>query len=65
MRGQHFAQRFALTWPLPFAAAVVCVTVLDRLEGDQVSSPHEVLAEFQQRPQRLVGHFIKKRLAAA
>lgn len=46
-------------------AAVVCVTVLDRLEGDQVSSPHEVLAEFQQRPQRLVGHFIKKRLAAA
>ncbi|XP_039091606.1 uridine phosphorylase 1 [Hyaena hyaena] len=46
-------------------AAVVCVTLLNRLEGDQVSSPHEVLAEYQKRPQRLVGHFIKKRLAAA
>ncbi|XP_027429767.1 uridine phosphorylase 1 isoform X2 [Zalophus californianus] len=45
--------------------AVVCVTLLNRLEGDQVSSPHEVLVEYQQRPQRLVSHFIKKRLAAA
>ncbi|XP_039703052.1 uridine phosphorylase 1 [Pteropus medius] len=46
-------------------AAVVCVTLLDRLEGDQISSPREVLAEFQKRPQRLVGHFIKKCLAVA
>ncbi|XP_029786491.1 uridine phosphorylase 1 isoform X2 [Suricata suricatta] len=45
--------------------AVVCVTLLNRLEGDQVNSPHEVLAEYQQRPQRLVSYFIKKRLAAA
>ncbi|XP_049497176.1 uridine phosphorylase 1 isoform X2 [Panthera uncia] len=45
--------------------AVVCVTLLNRLEGDQVNSPHEVLVEYQERPQRLVGHFIKKRLAAA
>lgn len=48
-----------------FASAVVCVTLLNRLEGDQISSPHEVLVEYQQRPQRLVGHFIKKRLSAA
>ncbi|XP_019508511.1 PREDICTED: uridine phosphorylase 1 isoform X2 [Hipposideros armiger] len=46
-------------------AAVVCVTLLDRLEGDQIRSPHEVLAEYQQRPQRLVGHFIRKCLAGA
>nr|XP_019587252.1 PREDICTED: uridine phosphorylase 1 isoform X2 [Rhinolophus sinicus] len=46
-------------------AAVVCVTLLDRLEGDQICSPHNVLAEFQQRPQRLVGLFIKKCLAGA
>uniref|UniRef100_A0A8B9YHI1 Uridine phosphorylase n=1 Tax=Bos mutus grunniens TaxID=30521 RepID=A0A8B9YHI1_BOSMU len=46
-------------------AAVVCVTLLNRLEGDQISSPHEVLAEYQQRPQRLVGQFIKKRLMQA
>ncbi|KAM5190601.1 uridine phosphorylase 1 isoform 1-T1 [Callospermophilus lateralis] len=43
-------------------AAVVCVTYLDRLKGDQITSPHEVLAEYEQRPQRLVSHFIKKRL---
>ncbi|XP_055994185.1 uridine phosphorylase 1 [Sorex fumeus] len=43
-------------------AAVVCVTLLDRLKGDQISSPHEILLEYQQRPQRLVGYFIKKSL---
>lgn len=43
-------------------AAVVCVTLLNRLKGDQISSPHEVLTEYQQRPQRLVAHFIKKSL---
>ncbi|XP_004676588.1 PREDICTED: uridine phosphorylase 1 [Condylura cristata] len=46
-------------------AAVVCVTLLDRLKGDQISSPHEVLNEYQQRPQRLVAHFIKKCLGSA
>ncbi|TRY87157.1 hypothetical protein DNTS_024225 [Danionella cerebrum] len=43
-------------------AAVVCVTLLNRFEGDQISTPHCVLTEYQQRPQRLVAHFIKKRL---
>nr|XP_051709143.1 uridine phosphorylase 1 isoform X2 [Oryctolagus cuniculus] len=46
-------------------AAVVCVTLLDRLLGDQISSPHEVLSEYQQRPQRLVSYFIKKSLGKA
>ncbi|XP_006876571.1 PREDICTED: uridine phosphorylase 1 [Chrysochloris asiatica] len=41
-------------------AAVVCVTLLNRLDGDQINSTHEVLVEYQQRPQRLVSHFIKK-----
>ncbi|XP_040288080.1 uridine phosphorylase 1 isoform X1 [Bufo bufo] len=44
-------------------AAVVCVTLLNRLNGDQISSPHDVLVEYQQRPQKLVGYFIKKRLS--
>ncbi|XP_075068757.1 uridine phosphorylase 1 isoform X2 [Mixophyes fleayi] len=44
-------------------AAVVCVTLLNRLEGDQISSSHDVLVEYQQRPQKLVGYFIKKQLA--
>ncbi|XP_059711228.1 uridine phosphorylase 1 isoform X1 [Haemorhous mexicanus] len=43
-------------------AAVVCVTLLNRLEGDQITSPHDVLVEYQQRPQKLVGYFIKKSL---
>lgn len=46
-------------------AAVVCVTLLDRLQGDQINTPHNVLVEYQQRPQRLVGHFIKKSLGRA
>lgn len=44
------------------AAAVVCVTLLNRFDGDQISTPHEVLTEYQQRPQNLVAQFIKKRL---
>ncbi|XP_023777618.1 uridine phosphorylase 1 isoform X1 [Cyanistes caeruleus] len=43
-------------------AAVVCVTLLNRLEGDQISNSHDVLVEYQQRPQKLVGYFIKKSL---
>ncbi|XP_062925901.1 uridine phosphorylase 1 [Mobula hypostoma] len=42
--------------------AVVCVTLLDRLQGDQISSSHEVLSEYQKRPQTLVGYYIKKKL---
>ncbi|XP_054065734.1 uridine phosphorylase 2 isoform X3 [Rissa tridactyla] len=45
-----------------YEAAVVCVTLLDRLEGDQIRVPREVLGEYQQRPQRLVAAFIRKRL---
>lgn len=45
-------------------AAVVCVTLLDRLKGDQLSSSSEVLHNFQQRPQILVGCYIKKQLKA-
>ncbi|XP_030248352.1 uridine phosphorylase 1-like [Sparus aurata] len=45
-------------------AAVVCVTLLDRLKGDQLNSSHEVLQDYQQRPQILVGSYIKKQLRA-
>lgn len=47
-------------FPLP--AAVICVALLNRFEGDQITSPHDVLVEYQQRPQVLVSHFIKKHL---
>ncbi|XP_026537053.1 uridine phosphorylase 1 isoform X1 [Notechis scutatus] len=42
--------------------AVVCVTLLNRLEGDQISTPHDVLKEYQTRPQKLVGQLIKNHL---
>ncbi|XP_058504501.1 uridine phosphorylase 1 [Solea solea] len=44
--------------------AVVCVTLLDRLKGDQLSCPHDVLQGYQLRPQILVGHYIKQQLKA-
>ncbi|XP_006168959.1 uridine phosphorylase 2 isoform X2 [Tupaia chinensis] len=43
-------------------AAVVCVTLLDRLDCDQINLPHDVLVEYQQRPQLLISNFIKRRL---
>ncbi|KAM7105782.1 uridine phosphorylase 2 [Molossus nigricans] len=43
-------------------AAVVCVTLLDRLECDQINLPHDVLVGYQQRPQLLSSRFIKQRL---
>ncbi|XP_065116850.1 uridine phosphorylase 1 [Paramisgurnus dabryanus] len=46
-------------------AAVVCVTLLDRQKGDQLTSSHDVLNDYQMRPQVLVGHYIKKKLNAS
>ncbi|XP_045154488.1 uridine phosphorylase 2 isoform X4 [Echinops telfairi] len=43
-------------------AGVVCVTLLNRLEGDQITTPHDVLVEYQQRPQLLIATFIKQQL---
>ncbi len=42
--------------------AVVCATLLDRLQGDQVTSTKDELAEYSDRAQRLVINFIKKQL---
>ncbi|XP_037645261.1 uridine phosphorylase 2 [Sebastes umbrosus] len=43
-------------------AAVICVALLNRFDGDQITASHDVLMDYQQRPQVLVSHFIKKRL---
>ncbi|ODN04894.1 Uridine phosphorylase 1 [Orchesella cincta] len=52
----------ALTHHAGIRAAVVCVTLLDRMRGDQVLAPKEVLNEWQRRPQKLVARYIKKQL---
>ncbi|XP_063386038.1 uridine phosphorylase 1-like [Cydia fagiglandana] len=41
-------------------AADVCVTLLDRLQGDQVTSSKATMLEWQNRPIALVGSFIVK-----
>jgi len=43
-------------------AAIVCVTLVNRLENDQISLSKESLDEFQTRPWKLVSHYIKKNL---
>ncbi|XP_011162228.1 uridine phosphorylase 1 isoform X1 [Solenopsis invicta] len=48
----------ALTHHAGIQSAVVCVTLLDRLKGDQVMAPKEVLEEWQMRPQKLVARYI-------
>jgi uridine phosphorylase len=43
--------------------AIVCVTLLDRLKGDQVDIPPADYQDYQERPQNLVATFIKKDLS--
>ncbi|XP_017782199.1 PREDICTED: uridine phosphorylase 1 isoform X2 [Nicrophorus vespilloides] len=52
----------ALTHHAGIKAAIVCVALLDRFNGDQVSTPKEVLNEWQVRPQKLVAKYIKRHL---
>ena len=57
---------------LPFAAmcqsagvkaAIICVTLLNRLKGDQISMSPEQYSCFQRRPQLVAAEFIKQQLA--
>ena len=43
-------------------AAVICVSLVDRLSGDQVTVPHDLNIEYQERPFKLVGEYIKRKL---
>lgn len=43
--------------------ACVCVTLLNRLEGDQISSTKEQLDSLEERPQDFVLDFIKAQLS--
>ncbi|KDO23518.1 uridine phosphorylase [Saprolegnia parasitica CBS 223.65] len=52
----------AFTHKLNIPAAVVCVTLLNRLEGDQVTKPHSVLEEYDLRPMSVVLAYIKSKL---
>ncbi|XP_071826040.1 uridine phosphorylase 2-like [Apostichopus japonicus] len=43
-------------------AAVVCVTLIDRLKGDQLNTPTEILRKWEQRPFTVIVEFIKEQL---
>ncbi|KAL7635819.1 UNVERIFIED_CONTAM: hypothetical protein RMT77_013636 [Armadillidium vulgare] len=43
-------------------SAVICVTILNRLKGDQVSTPKKTLNEWQEYPQIVVARYIKKHM---
>ena len=45
-----------------FLGAVVCVTLLDRLRGDQISTPHNVLNEWGMRPAMVVSRYIRQQI---
>ncbi|XP_068081144.1 uridine phosphorylase 1 isoform X2 [Anabrus simplex] len=53
----------ALTHHAGIKAAIICVTLMDRLKSDQVLAPKEVLDEWQERPQKLVSRYIKRYLS--
>ncbi|OQS02751.1 monovalent Cation:Proton Antiporter-2 (CPA2) family [Thraustotheca clavata] len=52
----------AFTHKLNIPAAVVCVTLLNRLNGDQVTQPHSVLEQYDARPMSVVLAYIKSKL---
>ena len=45
-----------------FLVAIVCVTLLDRVQGDQITQSTDSLLSFQERPFEIVGNYIKNRL---
>ena len=53
----------ALTHHAGIKAAIICVALLNRLQGDQVMAPKEVMNEWIKRPQVLVSRLIRKKLA--
>ncbi|XP_076173157.1 uridine phosphorylase 1-like [Ptiloglossa arizonensis] len=53
----------AFTHHAGIQSAIVCVTLLDRLKGDQVETPKEILKKWEQRPQELVARYITKEIS--
>lgn len=60
MEARGFA---AFCHKLHIPVAVVCVTLLNRLNGDQVLSSHETLVGYEQRPAAVLLRYIKAKLA--
>ncbi|KAH8390329.1 uridine phosphorylase 1 [Drosophila serrata] len=50
----------ALTSRAGIRGAVVCVALLNRLKGDQIQTPNDVLCKWEKRPQELIARYIRK-----
>ncbi|EDW76686.1 uncharacterized protein Dwil_GK15591 [Drosophila willistoni] len=50
----------AITHRAGIRAAVVCFTIVNRLENDQVTASPETMGEWQSRPQELIARYIRK-----
>ncbi|XP_017868919.1 PREDICTED: uridine phosphorylase 1-like isoform X1 [Drosophila arizonae] len=50
----------ALTNQAGIRAAVICVAIINRMEGDQINSPTCVLKDFDQRAQILIARYMRK-----
>lgn len=50
---------------LNIPVGVACVALLNRLNGDQVTSPHETLVRYEERPARIMLRFVKNQLGLA
>ena len=48
-----------------YRCAIVCVTLLDRLNGDQVEIPQETYKKYVSRPVDLVTQFISSKIRKA
>lgn len=46
-----------------FPGAIVCVTLLNRLNGDQIKTPTEVLKSWEERPMQVVIDYMMKATA--
>jgi len=53
----------ALTHKAKIRSAVVCVTIVDRLDGDQIMASKEELLRWQERPMDVVARFILSELS--
>lgn len=52
----------AMTYRAGIRGAIVCVALLNRLNGDQVETPKSVLHQWQNRPGILVARLIRNHL---
>ena len=43
--------------------AVICISIVNRLNGDQIETPKDVLKMFENRPLQIIVQMIKNRLA--